>query len=605
MPCSCTGLRRLLLQERTVESLYTFENYRKWAFNIHSSFKFTAFVARGSAPEASHTFPAAFMLRDTKVLEGLLAERIVTLDRRMIESLSPDTLALLDFRCDADAKIMARLHREYPRLGDKKKSGWDVTYRCELHMTNDSWLFRTREWMRERGFTCVMPVRGDDGAWTQQVTEYGCPLSDERRASLPPGGEYWVAGNAHYYRDRGYQARSMDLPAGPTECCIHRDDLAEVNKPRSRFDEKHFRIIPEGIYTALYEGRMVHNFDHAQKAYVSGEGRKAIWRDLGLYEKALYPKVFVCPTAVRAFPAARAGFCDVTGATNERTTLASIIPQTSLAGNKVPTLRGAPIETLSVSAVLNSFTWDAMIRLRVSTTMNWLYLEQTPVPSATRTSEAAKIAAQLCCTTPELADYWRAVVPDEPWTYDSAQRDPWKRAELRAEIDAIVAELYGLSVSEYARILTGFPLLDRDQPVLQGDFFATECDEDRAKKLKPAEKGTKWDENDGGVWQLKPRSFITRDFALLTYIKRRMAAADPDAHIPANLETWFLDKVGIDPSGPLSRFRIGEIKDLERRVEQARAKGAVPYIPTGSATELGAGAGEESNETDPDVESGE
>jgi hypothetical protein len=602
VPCTlwqaegCTGLRRMLFNDRTVESLYTFENYRKWAFSIDSRFKFTAFVTRGSAPDASHTFPAAFMLRDTKVLEGLLPDRVVRLDRDMIEALSPETLALLDFRCDADAKLMARLHREHPRLGDKEKSGWDVTYRCELHMTNDAWLFKSREWMTSRGFTQALPTRRADGTWTQQITEHGAPLSAERRALLPPGGEYWVAADAAYYQARNYEPRTVELAAGPTTCFIHREDLAEVAKPHSRYQEKNFRIIPRGAYTALYEGRMVHNFDHAQKAYVDGEGRKAIWRELELGEKALCPKVFVCPTDAGGVPTARAGFCDVTGATNERTTLASLVPQTSLAGNKVPTLRGTPIEALGVTAVLNSFAWDAMIRLRVSTTMNWLYLDQTPVPSAKCVSEAVRVAARLSCTTPELADYWNAIFPDDPWTYGSAERDPWKRAELRAETDAIVAELYGLSVAEYARILAGFPLLDRDQPPLPGDYFATECDEVRAKKLKPADKGTLWDENNGGVWELKPRSFITRDFALLTYIKRRMAAGDPDAYIPDNLATWFRDVVGLDPNGPLSRFRIGKVVDLQRRVEDGRQAGAVPYIPTGSAKQTVEGDDQEEPE---------
>ena len=40
---------------------------------------------------------------------------------------------------------------------------------------------------------------------------------------------------------------------------------------------------------------------------------------------------------------------------------------------------------------------------------------------------------------------------------------------LRAEIDAIVAGLYALSPTEFAYILTTFPLLDRDQPPLPGD----------------------------------------------------------------------------------------------------------------------------------------
>lgn len=597
VPCTlwqaegCTGLRRLLLDKMSLESLYTFENYRKWAFAIDSRFKFCAVVARAEPPAPDHAFPAAFMLRDTLVLDGRLAERGVKLDRAMVEALSPDTLALLDFRCDADARLMARLHREHPRLGDKEKSGWDVTYRCELHMTNDAWLFKTREWMASRGFAQVLPVRQDNGKWTQQITEHACPISPERRATLPPGGEYWVAATAEFYRDCGYQPRTVELSGVPTTCFIHRDDLAEVSKPRSRFEEKHFRIIPEGIYTALYDGRLLHSYDHAYQSYLRGDGPKQIWESLRISAKFLSPRVFVSlDDDTCGAGGVRIGFRDIARGTDARTFIAAVVPLTCGAGNTIPVLHLKGIRELPLLALLNSFVADSVVRLRAGAHVNWLQAAALRLPRNMEISDTTRRmltewTIRLSCTTPELADYWNEVFPDNPWTYASAERDPWKRAELRAEIDAIVAELYGLSVAEYARILTGFPLLDRDQPPLPGDCFATECDETRAKKLSPPDQGKTWDENDGGGWELKPRSFITRDFALLTYIRRRMAAGDPEAYVPQDLEAWYRDVVGIDSSGPLSRFRIGEVKYLAERVNQARALGAVPYIATGSASE--------------------
>jgi len=49
----------------------------------------------------------------------------------------------------------------------------------------------------------------------------------------------------------------------------------------------------------------------------------------------------------------------------------------------------------------------------------------------------------------------------------------------------MAAELYGLSVEEYAMVLTGFPLLDRDQPALSGDALLTEGDEKSKKGAIP------------------------------------------------------------------------------------------------------------------------
>ncbi len=38
---------------------------------------------------------------------------------------------------------------------------------------------------------------------------------------------------------------------------------------------------------------MVHIFDHSQKAYVSGEGRKAIWQEQDMEQKVITPRVFL------------------------------------------------------------------------------------------------------------------------------------------------------------------------------------------------------------------------------------------------------------------------------------------------------------------------
>ncbi|MEZ4529046.1 MAG: hypothetical protein R2941_24300 [Desulfobacterales bacterium] len=249
----------------------------------------------------------------------------------------------------------------------------------------------------------------------------------------------------------------------------------------------------------------------------------------------------------------------------------------NLGGNKVPCLMTDSLEqSLVLLAILCSFSSDSLMRLRISTNLTWNFLSNLAVPKYTDIPEDTRqkicqLAAKLNCTTPELAEVWNAVFPDSPWTYSSAERNLWKRAEIRARLDAIVAELYGLTVEEYAVILTGFPLLDRDQPPLSGDVFLTEGNE--ASKNK-GEEGKDWIETEWGFFELRPRSFITRDLALLTYMQRK------ECPVPQKLDEWYRDKAGFNPEGSLSRFRIGDIKDLIERVETAKKNGAVPYIPT-------------------------
>lgn len=572
----CTALRRLLFEQKTLECLHVFENYRKWAFAIDSRFKFTTFVAATAPPPAGHTFPAGFMLRDPRILDGLAPEREVRLAPETVSLLSPQTLALLDFRCDAEARLVARLHRQHPALGTAE-AGWGVRYRCELHMTNDAWLFRSAEWLRQRGCSRVRPVCDVDGGWRQEV-DTACPSTEHLPDPLLPGGEYWVAADAGYYRDRGYREGRAALGPEALEsvCFVHPEDVLRIDG--KRFEEKHFRIFPRAVYTALYEGRMVHNLDHAQKTYVSGEGRRAIWRELPVGSKSLAPRAFVSLPEAGLVASSRLGFCDITGATNERSMLAALLPPGCAAGNSVPVLTGDAQALPPLAGVLSSFVWDYVARFRISTHLNWTYVAACPTPApgslpAAVQQALAEAACRLSCTTPELAGYWEAAFPGQPWSYDSAERDPWRRAELRAGIDAIVAELYGLSVPEYARILAGFPLLDRDQPPLPGDCFLTEGDE-AARTRRGWQRGVDWDEVGGGIVEIRPRSFITRDLALLTYARRR------GYPIPGDLETWYRDAVGLDSRGGMSHFRIGSVKDLETRVVRARELGAVAYVPT-------------------------
>ncbi len=578
VPCTlwqgqgCTGLRTYLFEKCSMSSLYTFENYRKWAFDIHSSFKFTAFVFSAEMPQENHRFPAAFMLRDTQVLEGGLQERVLNLSREYIRIVSPSSLALIDNRSDAEARFIQKVHENHPNLGDAE-SGWNAVYATDLHMTADSWRFKTREWMKDRGFTQVLPVKGTDGAWMQKKNG---PVTAVLPEALPSGGEYWISADTDWYRQRGYIEDQAEISGKKLTFFIAPED-ADLEKSKKFDPKKDFRrIFPSEIYTALYEGRMVHLFDHSQKRYLRGEGRKAVWEDIPVSEKILQPRVFLCKTETGKNTKFRIGFCDITGATNERSILATLLSTETLAGHTVPCLLSESAEeTLVLLSVLNSFCADTLVRFRISTHLTWNFLSNLAVPAFSEIPEDTRkticeLAAKLNCTTSELAEVWNSVFPDEPWTYSSAERDLWKRAEIRAKLDAVVAELYGLTVEEYAVILTGFPLMDRDQPPLAGDFFLTEGNEDSKKK---GAEGQDWTEKEWGIFECKPRSFITRDFALLTYMQHK------NYPVPQKLDEWYRDKAGFDPEGSLSRFRIRDIKDLIDRVETAKKNGAVPYIP--------------------------
>jgi hypothetical protein len=224
-----------------------------------------------------------------------------------------------------------------------------------------------------------------------------------------------------------------------------------------------------------------------------------------------------------------------------------MLPAGLAAGNKVPTLTTDSRDChLAWIGLANSFFVDFLIRQKISTTINLFYLETLPIVrpkiDAVEFLQLVTCAARLVSISPEIQLAEPALELRE-------------RARLRAEIDAIVTGLYDLSPVEFGYILTTFPLLDRDQPPLPSDFFV------------------RW--NKQGKPKLEPRSYITRDTALLAYFNHR-GIAPPD-----DLAVWYRDEVAVnmidDESCP---FRMGPIRNLEQRVAEAHRRGAIAYIPS-------------------------
>jgi hypothetical protein len=70
-------------------------------------------------------------------------------------------------------------------------------------------------------------------------------------------------------------------------------------------------------------------------------------------------------------------------------------------------------------------------------------------------------ASQLICTTPEFDALAKEISASLklPLTAVKGVTDVTTRARLRAELDGMVAHLYGLTESEFAHILTTFPIV--------------------------------------------------------------------------------------------------------------------------------------------------
>jgi hypothetical protein len=103
---------------------------------------------------------------------------------------------------------------------------------------------------------------------------------------------------------------------------------------------------------------------------------------------------------------------------------------------------------------------DFMLRMKVTTTLNFFYIYQLPVPRLREKDPAfrpiVERAARLICTAPEFDDLAKEAGIG---SHKQGVTDAVERARLRAELDGLIAHLYGLTEEEFSYILTTFPLV--------------------------------------------------------------------------------------------------------------------------------------------------
>jgi N-6 DNA Methylase len=119
----CVGIRQHLLSQASIAAFYGFENRRR-IFPIHAMYKFANLVARMGA-EGSGAFDAAFMRHDvTELSNGAAKPWMVRITRDEVEQLSPETLALLEFRGPVDQEIVRHMSLGRPTLGGTAPGAW-------------------------------------------------------------------------------------------------------------------------------------------------------------------------------------------------------------------------------------------------------------------------------------------------------------------------------------------------------------------------------------------------------------------------------------------------------------------------------------------------
>jgi len=228
----------------------------------------------------------------------------------------------------------------------------------------------------------------------------------------------------------------------------------ELHREFHMTDDAHlFRESKFNNAIPLYEGKMIWQFSHTL-------ANPRYWIDMKVGRNAILGKE---PDLTQRLGYEKYRFAhrSIASNTNERTFVCTVIPP-CFTGNSLNIAENIDGTTQVVCAgLLNSFVVDWLLRQKVTTNINIFYIYQLPVPRLTESDAGFKPiverAARLICTTPEFDDLAKEVGLG---THKAGATDPAERARLRAELDGLVAHLYGLTEEEFAHILATFPLVD-------------------------------------------------------------------------------------------------------------------------------------------------
>lgn len=219
-------------------------------------------------------------------------------------------------------------------------------------------------------------------------------------------------------------------------------------------DAPHFRTSADVAALPLVEGKMIHQYEYARQPF-------NFWVPEELGRRSLIGRA-EDEGQVLSYQRYRVAHRSIGRSTDERTLIASILPPAAFSGHSLNVAfepQGVE-DQLVLLAFMNSFVFDYYLRQQVSANLTMFFIYQSPVPRLTAGDPPFKAlvtrAARLVCVSQEFDVLAKSVGLDG---FRSGALDPAERDRLRAEIDALVAHCYGLTMDEFDHVLRSFPLV--------------------------------------------------------------------------------------------------------------------------------------------------
>jgi len=213
-------------------------------------------------------------------------------------------------------------------------------------------------------------------------------------------------------------------------------------------DSDLFNTVEQGL--VIYEGKMIEQYTHLFKEPRYWINNENIVSKFG--------------EEYHDFKEYRLGFRSIAASTNRRTMVATILPKNICVGNSIiitkifdSICRKRLIEESDLfflCGIFNSFLFDYLLRLKVTTNINMFYIYEMPIPRLKRNSREYE---EIVKNVSDLFSHYSGFESGEKEFNNTTFNDQKQNStQIRAKIDAIVAKLYDLDLIELEYVLDQF-----------------------------------------------------------------------------------------------------------------------------------------------------
>lgn len=501
-------------------SLTCYENEEFIFPAVHHAFRFGLMTLRGFG-ESQDAELVFFARQPAQIHDPRRRFKLAPQDFALI---NPNTLTCPIFRTERDAELTKKLYRAAPVLiadGPPERNPWGIRFMTMVHMSNDSHLFQDSPALSRLPLYEAKMIHQFDHRWASYGTdgESSDVLPEQKQdPSFAVTPRYWVDERVVLLRISRLPKLLLDqLRAGNDELIVlsmaiilfafwlqarysdrHQECARNLYREWRAFVEAHpfareidptqtglggdnpscFKPLDGSFLPCAPIDKIVATENKCTGWIAAEPTRLAAF--LGSFTEVAGIVDLSVPVRtsdealelaevwlVELCPKWLMGWRDITGVEKIRTVIASVVPRVGV-GHTMPLFMTGqePTRTAALLANLDSLTLDFIARVKVGGThLTYGYLKQFPILPPDRYTDAdlefiVPRVLELTYTADDLAP-WAA---DLGYTGDPFPWNPERRAQLRAELDAYYARIYGLTRDELCYILDPADVMGDDYP---------------------------------------------------------------------------------------------------------------------------------------------